>query len=470
MQNNLTPIVYFKFEKYEIANYEMSGKTKQYIAKNFSQIGILNGQTENFDNFLDTPICRKSQIVDVILNYYSNQSRKYSEFICFEDIDYENSNGYIISTAVKYNPIDWSNMTVTGDYDHSKKSIFEYINPKYLLDLQNNKAILLIDQSVEGYSTEWLWEWLHKKCKEYNLNPRCIIYATGDQSCNDRYQEWCNNFLIGDQLKVIPSTSLSMYVRNHYQNFNLDTNFDRILNYKQSNLDKIYLFDCLNKRDSLHRILNYFHLINAGIVDKGNMSVTLAEQWNLDINTYHDSSYLKQYNLPSDFFERNEKSIVSRQAIHNLNSGDEYFNYVERIISDLYLHSWVSVVVESRYFDYEHSVFISEKTYKPIACMQPFIIVGARGSLRYLKKLGYKTFSPYIDESYDELPDEERFVAIINAIKQIESIEDKVGWLNGMRDILEHNFELFMQIGRVKSNEQIEITKYYFEYFKDKNV
>ena len=50
-----------------------------------------------------------------------------------------------------------------------------------------------------------------------------------------------------------------------------------------------------------------------------------------------------------------------------------------------------------------NGTFLSEKTFKPISQHQPFIILGNHKSLALLRDLGYKTFSPYIDESYDEI-------------------------------------------------------------------
>jgi hypothetical protein len=46
-------------------------------------------------------------------------------------------------------------------------------------------------------------------------------------------------------------------------------------------------------------------------------------------------------------------------------------------------------------------LFVSEKTFKPIILMHPFIVYGSRGTLAYLHKLGFQTFDHVIDESYD---------------------------------------------------------------------
>ena len=52
------------------------------------------------------------------------------------------------------------------------------------------------------------------------------------------------------------------------------------------------------------------------------------------------------------------------------------------------------------------TIFISEKTWKPIMVGHPFIMVGNKNNLKFLKDLGYKTFDKWIDESYDDIEDE----------------------------------------------------------------
>lgn len=99
--------------------------------------------------------------------------------------------------------------------------------------------------------------------------------------------------------------------------------------------------------------------------------------------------------------------------------------------------------------------------------MQPFIIVGSKHSLKYLRKLGYKTFDGFIDESYDECNDEDRFTSIMNSLKQIQAIPNKLEWLRSMQAILEHNHKLFLEIGTTQSIEHAEISKYYSDYFKN---
>lgn len=88
---------------------------------------------------------------------------------------------------------------------------------------------------------------------------------------------------------------------------------------------------------------------------------------------------------------------------------------------------------------------ITEKTYKPIACAKPFIVFSTPFFLDDLRKLGYKTFSPYIDESYDEEVDNQlRLDKIVNEIERISNLteEEQTELLNNLSAVLDHNIKL----------------------------
>jgi len=68
---------------------------------------------------------------------------------------------------------------------------------------------------------------------------------------------------------------------------------------------------------------------------------------------------------------------------------------------------------------------ITEKAYKPIACKKPFIAFATPFWLEDLRKLGFKTFSPYIDESYDgETNNLKRLNMIVDEIERICQLDE----------------------------------------------
>ena len=74
--------------------------------------------------------------------------------------------------------------------------------------------------------------------------------------------------------------------------------------------------------------------------------------------------------------------------------------------------------------------------------LQPFILFGAPGYLKYIKDLGFKTFDGFIDESYDlEYNDGKRFKMLCDEILRLSkiSLEELHNWYISIIPILEYN-------------------------------
>lgn len=119
-----------------------------------------------------------------------------------------------------------------------------------------------------------------------------------------------------------------------------------------------------------------------------------------------------------------------------------------------YENSYFSVVTETLFYDALTSPFpgigqvdsitgamITEKTYKPIIMKHPFILLARPHTLKLLRERGYKTFSPFIDESYDEILDDKlRLKAVADEINRLTK-SDLVEFTHQVKDIVEHNAE-----------------------------
>lgn len=122
-------------------------------------------------------------------------------------------------------------------------------------------------------------------------------------------------------------------------------------------------------------------------------------------------------------------------------------NRAEFVADDdwMYAETYFSLVSETHYFerDDEHGIFFSEKVFKPISFKHPFILIAPRGSVAALKSIGYKTFAPYINESYDaEQNDIKRMQMIIEETKRLDALEgdELYEWLHEVKQICEHNY------------------------------
>ena len=137
-----------------------------------------------------------------------------------------------------------------------------------------------------------------------------------------------------------------------------------------------------------------------------------------------------------------ELYLDSKDLVTNKASLDASTNY-------LYNETYFSVVTETFFFLKErpgdYGRFLSEKTFKPVAMKHPFIIVSTPNFLEKFKELGYKSFSPWINEDYDkENDDATRMMMIVREIERLVNLSaaELEEFLVAMRDICEHNYQL----------------------------
>ena len=342
---------------------------------------------------------------------------------------------YIIASGVTHSPWDWCHPNIS--------SLFSFLNETYLKDLQSGKAFLLLDQSHEGYHEDWMFDILHIACDKYKINPRQLIYITGNLEEANQYDRW----IVGKN----PPGKMLMLPYAHFERSVADEALNRVrihkliplptpeeqIEYKRNNLGKIKLYNALQKRPRAHRAWMFRYLWKNNLLEDGINSMNTFEH----VNTYYmnqtmDKDEYDQINpmlpmLPPSN-EANEKEL--QDFAH-----DDSGKYQMRFNEDIALDTWLTVISEASFG--EDTCFISEKTFKFIAYGHPFIIAGNKYSLKHLKELGYKTFRPFIDESYDELETWERYEAIIVALNKIKSMtqEQRLAWFAGMKDILEFN-------------------------------
>lgn len=131
-------------------------------------------------------------------------------------------------------------------------------------------------------------------------------------------------------------------------------------------------------------------------------------------------------------------------------------NEVDHYYEPWYKNIAIDVVCETT-FDYPHP-FTSEKAFRPMANKRMFILIDAPGKLKYLHDRGFKTFHPFIDETYDTIQHPaERMTALLKEIDRIASIpldEIKANMLKYVH-ILEHNYQQ-LTVMRQQEREQLE--------------
>ena len=87
----------------------------------------------------------------------------------------------------------------------------------------------------------------------------------------------------------------------------------------------------------------------------------------------------------------------------------------------LEFYSRVNYILVSETICTENKKHLTEKIFKPIAAGKPFLLAGGYKNLEYLKRYGFKTFSDYWSEDYDNILDpKERLDSVFETIQQID--------------------------------------------------
>ena len=104
----------------------------------------------------------------------------------------------------------------------------------------------------------------------------------------------------------------------------------------------------------------------------------------------------------------------------------------------------IEVVLETLFDD--SRLHLTEKSLRPIACGQPFMLAGTQGSLEYLRSYGFKTFGSIWDEYYDCINDpQERLVYMVSVMRQIANwtLEERADKMTKAQAIADYNKNLF---------------------------
>lgn len=185
----------------------------------------------------------------------------------------------------------------------------------------------------------------------------------------------------------------------------------------------------LNRRWRLHRPMLVSLLKINNLIDHGYVSLGKSDDGNdwSRIWWWLKAEANKNSKEMFDLLDKHENEI--------LNMPDLYVDYQDLVTNrawhdndtdHLYNDTLFSVITETFYFNdraMDGGRYLTEKTFKAITCEHPFLLVTRANTLPLLKQLGYRTFHPYINESYDqETDDYKRMLMIIEEIKRLSSM------------------------------------------------
>jgi hypothetical protein len=346
------------------------------------------------------------------------------------------------------------------NYFFGNTGILEYghVSPHIIHQVRAHKGFFLIDLSVEAFVQDDQLLAMHTYFNEiHGLPLNKIIYLTGCMNAQEIYDEFCARRMIPDRpdqrMNVISyPSSQNVYARQLAQSELSEPDY-------QPEYVPEKLFLCWNRRFRPHRTELALALNKAGLVDRSYYSLN-------DKDPEHPAMKFKS---TIDLFNNPLLELKPEDANNLLSKVpliiDNHTNIVqmcedkEMLARNYYTNSLVSIVTETNYHLPE--VTLTEKSFKPAKEKHPFIIVGSKNSLKSMKKLGYKTFGDFWDESYDDIADpKSRMKAIVDVCKVIGSWNEQqvVEFRQKVKPILEHNFNMLRTSPSEWVSEQIANT------------
>ena len=216
---------------------------------------------------------------------------------------------------------------------------------------------------------------------------------------------------------------------------------------------KPYKFMCLNGEVREQRLYLVQELHRKGYDKKG--LVSLMDQGGYGLDTYRRNfngrrsiPHQRSENISNDIFieypyEFDEEyfsklpfllDTIEDKESNNWKAKTKYWpdgqleanrQIPKQFIEDCYLQFTSETTYWSSDGRYHHKMdCVSEKIYKSIL-FHPSLIFGSPGNLTLLKSYGFKTFSPLLDESYDEIKsDSDRFWALFKEIDRLMALSE----------------------------------------------
>ncbi len=346
----------------------------------------------------------------------------------------------------------------------NKKVLLYLFMPDYTIDLYKNidKMVKIFEEANVDLNRLYIYDALSEKVNKDDV----------DITSNTMYPQVFKNFE-----KIIDSKNITYRLWNAFL-LNDQTLLDLIVNkdvlqflFKNTETQKrLKYFTSFNNSISDIRVNLFEYLKKENIIEKGIVSFfPSAKREDFDnflanVSGLQKSAGLQKY-IDDEYLNYSDDSFI--EVLEDFQQATQ----IPFVLSQF--NSYFEVVTETTYNDTGSGVLITEKTWKPILTFKPFIIVGNPGILRKLREWGFKTFEPYIDESYDSVPMKFLHGEDINVRARCEMAYSNVkklcnmthkelhDWYWSLKDILIHNFNHFYKL------TEKEIISIYSEIEKD---
>lgn len=331
------------------------------------------------------------------------------------------------------------------EFKSSLTHLGKIIPPPILNLLKQQKITLILANSHEAFHSV-VKEIYDKAIGQLDIPEESLILISESADCLDEIKK-ISKLYNKKEIKAI-------WVRQFEANFIMQSKTQPPTTKTLENkfYDKKFLN--FNRRWRLHRPLFVALLKSKNILEKGYVSLAKSDDrhswqsiWPL-LEHYHNTPYNSSQPELYNILMQNKEAVCSLPDMY-LDTEDLTINQAELTsrTDKFYNDTYFSVVSETNFYTsiqpFEGGRFFSEKTFKPIFNKHPFVLISPPKSLELLRSLGYATFHPYINESYDnESDDFKRILMIAEEVERLCNLNDTElqEFLENTEIICKHNY------------------------------
>jgi hypothetical protein len=330
-------------------------------------------------------------------------------------------------------------------HDHSLRHLefHDFIDEPHWSHIRNTPSVKILIDFSDDYLNIIDIKRFSKTIIEKNINPTQIYVLVMD----DNFKQ----FAIQEFIKC-GVNGVNVY---HYNLLLKRVSMDYVNTYTEPTS---YKFSFLSRNYHTWRLSAIVKLIESDVIGDFNYSfhnylpyqskdVTLDEVKQDIISegfTINDTISSWVDHLPYDIGSRHNKwNNVTYDVILSAD-----FHFLIESHYDAFLFKIYSTFKEKYDIEDFSPAFPTEKTWKVMACKKPFIVATTPFYLKGIKQLGFKSFSPFIDESYDEIVDnKERMNAVVNESIRISKLptEEYNRLILDCKEICEYNYQILTQ-------------------------
>jgi nucleoside-diphosphate-sugar epimerase len=299
-------------------------------------------------------------------------------------------------------------------FELNKDIGFKCVSKKFIRDVKENRARIVFYHTLEGYSggdKNNDLEIIKKWCDESKIKEESVYYISGNLKISDSAKEK------GLKINCIGESAFDIWLNPQFRP-------DDVIPYHPHESMNLYLSYNRNMGRA-HRIGICSKLFEYDLLKRGMISIGEFDLKEGDSRIYTNLKELS--------------SITPLTIDRTLD-----VNWANDISISDFSHTFVSLVTET--LADEKILFLSEKIWKPIYLGHPFLLIGNPHTLKYLKKLGFKTFDKWWNEDYDNDTDVNvriQKVADILALLENKSIDELKELRNEMIEVCRYNQQHF---------------------------